>query len=49
MIEIYLNRNFISNVFMSHKITDVSSEPVRRYCDRGGTAMHVTAPLWPVK
>lgn len=44
---IYLTLNFISNVFISHSITDVSSDPVKRYCDCCGTIIDVTAPLWP--
>lgn len=47
MIYIYLILIFGSNVFISHKITDVSSDPVSRYCDCCGTIMHVTAPLCP--
>lgn len=43
----YLIRNLISNVRMSHSITDVSSDPVSRYCELFGTSKHVTAPVWP--
>lgn len=41
----YLIRNLISNVRMSHSITDVSSDPVSRYCELFGTSKHVTAPV----
>lgn len=44
---IYLILNFICNVFISHRITDVSSDPVSRYCDCCGTIIDVIAPLWP--
>lgn len=42
---IYLILNFIYSVFISHKMTDVSSDPVKRYCDCCGTIIDVIAPL----
>lgn len=46
---IYRIRSVMVSDFMSHNITDVSSEPVIRYCVFGGTVRHVTDPLWPSK
>lgn len=46
---IYRIRSVMVSDFISHSITDVSSEPVIRYCVFGGTVRHVTDPLWPAK